>query len=156
MVATWRIVAAALLIFAAGVVTGGITVTFANRATRLANQEKRLLRQDAARPNPATVGTPTTSVTNRNPGFRPPVINRIEGFRKALHQIDLTPEQRQRIDRLLEESAQRVQTAWDPVLARMPQEVREVRRRVDAELTPEQRDQFLRLVGRIGLGGAKP
>ena len=57
-------------------------------------------------------------------------------------QLDLTPEQHERIGHILRDSNQRTKPYWDPVAAKMKEEVRAVTEKIRGELTPEQSVKF--------------
>ena len=141
MVATWKIVAAALLIFAAGVVTGGVTAGAAVRTSRWS--VSGTTKSSPADPKPSVP---------RAGGLKPSgpanVVQRIEVFRRAGNQLDLDAAQRAHIDQLLAESSERVRALWSPVAPKFQQEFRELRRQIAAELSPGQRERFEALIDR--------
>lgn len=148
MVGTWKIVAAALLIFAAGVLTGGLSTGAAIRTSR--QRPARPAHTAAATTNPpAGAASPAKGSTNRAWG-PPAVVQRIEAFRRGLAQLDLDPAQRARVDRLAAESNERIRAMWSPVAPRLQQEVRDLRKQIAAELTAEQRERFDALLERRG------
>ncbi len=148
--ATIKITAAALLIFAAGVVTGSFTTTAfrTNRTPRPART------QSAAPATPPSLGAPQPAIAQASlsgsPSNRrtervlgkPPGWQRFEALRRLEDQIQLTPEQRDRIRGLIRESEQRIRSDWEPVVPRIQAEIRELRKRISAELDPAQRERF--------------
>ncbi len=113
----WKVVAAAAVIFAAGVVSGGMAM--------------RLYTQRAA---------PTVVPTPRPEGPPPPWVGqRMDFMRRMSENLQLTPEQAQIIDRLIKESQQRSRELWESVAPRFQEETRRLKEAVDAVLTPEQR-----------------
>jgi hypothetical protein len=136
MVATWKIVLASLLIFAAGVLTGGITTGAAIRASR--GRPQRATQTAPANPPPPAPGK---TATNRLPASLF-AVQRIETFRRVGNQIGIDAAQRSRIEALTAESTERLRALWAPVAPRLQQEVRELRKQIAAELTPEQRARF--------------
>lgn len=138
MVSTWKITGAALLIFATGVFTGGVTVGLANRAARLRSRP-------AAGPSesrPATPGSPAPL------SLRPPGWARLEVLRRMGDELRMTPEQRSRIEARIQESEQRLRRHWEPVAGRVQEEIRQLRQDIQRELTPEQWRRFDELVKR--------
>ncbi len=147
--ATLKVTGAALLIFAAGVVTGSFT-TATFKAPRRERPQKI---QAPATPGPAIPeALPPSppalmggSPTNRRPervSTRPPGWQRFEALRRLEDQIQLAPEQRDRIRSLIRDSEQRIRSDWEPLVPRIQTEIRELRRKISAELTPEQRERF--------------
>jgi DNA-binding MarR family transcriptional regulator len=60
----------------------------------------------------------------------------------------LTPEQRERIERILKEGQERTRQIWETVAPDMRKELQLVRERIKVELTPEQRRRFEELMKR--------
>jgi Spy/CpxP family protein refolding chaperone len=117
---------AALVIFAAGVVTGGLTVN---------------LRRPPAVPRWAAPGAEPS---------RPWLTQRLAGqqgelFRRMERQLELTPDQRQRIEAIVKESQERVRALAEDLAPRTREELRRMREKIREELTPEQRRKFERL-----------
>lgn len=123
---------AALVIFAAGVVTGGLTV---NLRTRAPMPGLRLLEQR---------GSPAQTWDNR---IR-------ELSRKMERQLDLSAEQRDRIEVIIRDSHRRIQSVFEEAAPRARDEFRETRLRIREVLSPEQRRKFEELF-KLRDGGAK-
>lgn len=117
---SWKPILAALVIFAAGVVTGGLTV---NLRTRPASPGWRILEQRAG---------PSQSWDNR-----------IRELGKRMeHQLDLTAEQRDRIEVIVRDSQRRIKGVFDEVTPKARDEFRETRMRIREVLNAEQRRRF--------------
>jgi hypothetical protein len=102
------VVLATMVIFAAGVITGGMVV-----------------QQRAKRPLP------------------PPVyFNRFESARRAVNQLELTPDQHTRIDRIIRESQDHIADYFQILAPDITDTFRQMRENIRAELTPEQRRAF--------------
>ena len=114
----WKVIAAALVIFFAGIVSGNV-------ATRLYQAR---LSQPASRPPPG--GPPM-------PWFG----QRMDFLKTMGDKLSLTAEQRERIDRLIKESQQRTRDLWEPFAPKLQAEMKQLKDAVDAELTPEQRQK---------------
>ena len=106
---------AALLIFATGVVTGGLAL---NRL----------------RPAP------------RPAAGLPGLTQRLELMRRMERQLDLSADQRERIEAVFRESHQRMKQLWEPLSPQVAEETRRVRERIRAELTPAQTEKFEHLL----------
>ncbi len=141
MVASWKITAAALLLFGTGIVTG------------------IFLRDGLLHPTPpAPISTPATdpspvSAAPTNPPrlritARPPGWQRLEAIRRIESEVQLSESQRRTIHEMIRASEERIRSEWDPLLPRLQAEVRDLRRRIGAELTPEQRQRFDALLDR--------
>ncbi|MBI1842415.1 MAG: hypothetical protein HYR88_16380 [Verrucomicrobia bacterium] len=93
-------------------------------------------------PQPATVqsalrpsGPPTTT---------PPLPNerRVEALRRFTQNLDLAPEQRERIESHIQESQERTRLLWDLVGPEVQDEFKRLRAQVVSELKPDQRKKF--------------
>lgn len=119
----WKIVIAVILIFGTGVVTGGLLVK-----TRVPKA-----RPAAGGPflgGPAGIWGPN----------RPAFIQRLD------RNVELTPEQRAEVERILQESHSRMQKVWDPIAPQALEETRHVRQQINALLTAEQRSKFNKML----------
>ncbi|MEN9573492.1 MAG: hypothetical protein RL514_1347 [Verrucomicrobiota bacterium] len=112
----WKFILATVLIYGTGVVTGALVTTLVERPHR-------------------TAARPAQQLTYNQ-------IQRAEFLVRLQKQLDLTPEQHDRIGHLLRDSNQRTKPYWDPVAAKMKEEVRTVTESIRAELTPEQSAKF--------------
>lgn len=112
----WKFILATVLIYGTGVVTGALVTTLVERPHKAA-------------------GRPAQQLTYNQ-------IQRAEFLGRLQKQINLTPEQHERIGQILRESNQRTKPYWDPVAAKMKDEVRTVTDKIRAELTPDQIAKF--------------
>ena len=122
----WKPILAALVIFAAGVVTGGLTAS---------------LRRPAAGLRWTATGSEPT---------RPWLMQRLAGqqgelFRRMERQLDLTTEQRQRVEAIVKETQERIRLLAEDLAPRTRQELRRMREKIREELTPQQRRKFEKL-----------
>lgn len=70
-------------------------------------------------------------------------------FLKALdHEVELTAEQRERIEKILTEGQECTKQVWDKVAPDVRKEWMRVKDRIRAELNPEQRERFDELMKR--------
>jgi hypothetical protein len=122
----WKVILAALVIFGAGVVTGALVVNLSRKPLR---------------PQNVFIGPPPGAAVSA--GVKPPWHDqRYEFVRRAERQLDLSPDQRQRIDALVRDSQQRTKTLWEAFSPKLAEEMRKVRDQVREVLTPEQRKRF--------------
>jgi Spy/CpxP family protein refolding chaperone len=123
----WKAILAALVIFLAGAASGGLAA--------------RLYLGEHYRPAPrASAGGPPVPWTAQRGEF----------LRRIGSQLDLTADQRQRIDRMINESQQRMKGLWEPVAPLAQEEMRQLRRNIAAELTSSQRERFDKLLEKRG------
>jgi Spy/CpxP family protein refolding chaperone len=125
----WKVILATLVIFGTGVVTGGLLVHLTQRPPG------RL-------PPPFGVAQPPMGQPGPFGQRPPPNEQRVEFLRHITRQLELTSEQRDAIERILRESQQRTKALWEPVAAKMTEELRKTDNRIRDVLTPEQRQKF--------------
>jgi len=116
---TWKVILATMVIFGAGVVTGGLLVRHSERirAPRV----------------------PRGTVMNR-PGQPPSAgVVRLDFLRRAGRELKLTPEQHERLDQIIKESQERTRKVTAPFLR---EEFQRTRAQFRELLTPEQRPRF--------------
>ncbi len=121
----WKPILAALVIFAAGVVTGGLTVQ---------------IRQPRLAPNP--VGN---APIKKVPAM-PREAQLRELSRRMQAELDLAPEQRDRIEAIVRDSQERMKAVRDEVGKKIGEEFREMRQKIRIELTPDQRRKFAEIM----------
>lgn len=110
----WKVILAALVIFAAGVVTGGLTVQL----------KLRNLPQTSA---PANLG---------------PLRPKGDLLDRMQRQLYLTPVQRQKIEVILRDSHERMKQLWESIAPQAQEEHRRVHELIRAQLTPEQQKKY--------------
>lgn len=140
MVASWKITAAALLLFGTGILTGIFLRDGLLQPIPTAPIPSSL-------PSPSPTPTPTNSPRLRI-ATRPPGWQRLEAIRRIESEVQLSESQRRTIHEMIRASEERIRSEWDPVLPRLQAEVRDLRRRISSELTPEQRQRFDALLDR--------
>jgi hypothetical protein len=157
MITTWKIAAVATAIFAAGGITGGLVSSRLGLGQRPAPQSVPATAQDLQQFIPENRAEPSRPAPapqdfrrkDRPPGgMRSPGNQRLEVLRHLEDSLPLDPVQRERIRALVHESDQRIRREWDPVYPRIQGELRDLRRRIAAELRPEQRAKLDALLDR--------
>lgn len=123
---TGKVVVAALVIFAAGVVVGGLTVR--TRQAALGG------RAPLAGVRSGVMGVPWS-------GERL-VAQQRELMRRLDRHLNLSAEQRVRVEAILRESHQRLKGMWEKVAPQTQEELHEMRARVREVLTEEQKVRF--------------
>lgn len=118
---TWKVILATLVIYSAGILTGTLLTT----ALR-----------------PVAASRPPTPVPVYPGGdiFQQRFLDRLK------NEVELTPEQIQRLEMVFKESRERMKTWWEIIGPEMQAEIQDVRDRIRLELTPEQREQFEKLI----------
>jgi Spy/CpxP family protein refolding chaperone len=83
---------------------------------------------------------------NRSAEFASPGGMRLEFLRRTQRDLDLTPEQRERIDKVLKQSQERTRKIMEPVSPLLRQEVQRTKAEFRDVLTPEQQERFDELI----------
>jgi hypothetical protein len=116
---SWKVILATMVIFGTGVVTGGLLVHYSVGI------------------HPARPGKGPGLV---RPGQSPnPGLLRFEFLRRAGRDLNLTPEQREKLDRIIKESQDRAHRVTAPFLR---EEVQRTKAEFRDVLTPEQQTKF--------------
>ena len=115
----WKVILATLVIFGAGVVTGGLLVSYAVHANQ--TPPKQIVTQSAVNP---------WQLRSR------------ELLRRMDRELDLTPEQRLHIEKIIADSQERTKALWKLVAGPMNKEVQKALGQIRDELSPEQRQKF--------------
>ena len=123
-----------MLIFGTGVITGGLVV----RQSGNIRPEFRPLDRRVQRPLP-----PSPLADDAIPQVH---IQRMDFLNRVQRELNLRPDQRARIERIISEGQVRTKELWEPAAKQMRQEMQQVRERIRAELTPEQRLRFEELL----------
>ena len=129
----WKVILATMVIFACGVITGAMV-------TRTAHAP-------LAATGPANPHPPAAPIFQ---GQRAEFLNRLE------KQLDLTPEQRDQIARIMKESQERTGRVWNQIAPQIGQELKGAREEIRRVLTPPQRKQFAELMKRNRKADAGP
>ncbi len=139
----WKVILATVVIFGAGVLTGGLLVNYVTHPH--SKNPRRPPANVAARP----------STNNAAPGRSPelPAPRMAERMGKQFVQqlndtLKLTPEQREKIGKIISNGQDRNHEIWTNVAPKMRAVMQEVNQQIRAELTQEQLVQFEELLKR--------
>jgi Spy/CpxP family protein refolding chaperone len=122
---TWKAIFAALVIFGAGLVTGAVW-------TRVSSDAKPLPGGAAVKPaGPRPQNT-----------LRLEHLHKVELMGRVQKELDLTPEQRERIEEVISDGQGRIRDLWDQVAPEIHDELKHVREKLCSELTPDQKQRF--------------
>lgn len=137
----WKVILATVVIFGAGVFTGGLLVNFVNHShPKNGHHSQANAGTHAATNNPAPP---------RWAEIPPPRLAEKLGkqFVQQLNdELALTPEQRDKIEKLIAEGQERNREIWTNVAPKMRAVMQEVNQQIRAELTPEQLKIFEEMV----------
>lgn len=119
---TWKVIFATVVIFGAGVVTGGLLVKYS------VQPPSRPARQGGVANNriqPISAG-----------GLR------IEFLRRIERDLDLSPEQREQVNKILAASQERSRKIMEPVTPKIREELQQTKEQFRAVLNPPQKVRF--------------
>lgn len=145
----WKVVLATLVIFVAGIVTGATLVRFAQGGRGTWRNPGRPV-QNIGPSNPGNPGNPNRPDGPRSPNSNPaPGLLSREFIQVLERQLQLTPEQREQIGRIMAEGQERVRTLRDRIDPELRKEMQQTREQIRAVLTPDQREQFEQMMKRV-------
>jgi len=119
---TWKVILATMVIFGAGVVTGGLLVRSTQRFPRMRWQQA---------PTPPRPPQPTVAG-----------VMRLDFLRRMERELDLKPDQRERVDKILKEGQERTKRIMEPLEPELHEVVERAREEFLAVLTPDQKARF--------------
>jgi hypothetical protein len=122
----WKVILATMVIFGTGVVTGGLLVRRADHGRDRRPQRAGVM------VHPAQAA--------------PAGMMRIDFLRRMERELELTPEQRDPIDKILKDGQERMKKLMDTVEPRRREEFKRTMEEFQAVLTPEQHKRFDALV----------
>jgi hypothetical protein len=132
----WKVILATLVIFIAGVITGGLLVRNAMRVEQLVSSD--ISSKQQPRPSRPTNGPGNGQIVANNPwAFR----NR-ELLRRMDRELELTPAQHQDVEKIMTTSEEQTKSLWKPIAPLMNKEMQLVRAEIRNVLTPEQQRIF--------------
>jgi Spy/CpxP family protein refolding chaperone len=124
----WKVILATLVIFGAGVITGGLLVNHVVSLKTIRDKK----------------GTKSASATTQ--AVTPWQQRNRDLLRRMDRELNLTPEQHDQMEKILLESQERTKILWKPIAPQMTKETQMVHERMRDQLTPEQRKKFDDLV----------
>jgi hypothetical protein len=134
---SWKVILAAVVIFGAGVLTGGLLVNYVDHSF-LKNVRLPFL---GARLHPQMGGHDQLR-PEEFPRPRSPEMLRKEFVERFDNALKLTPAQHDAIQKIITEGQEQNRQIWTNVAPKMRQEMERVHQRIRAELTPNQQKKF--------------
>jgi len=158
---TWKVILATLVIFITGVVTGGMLVSYADRASRgnrfpRQRAESRLPGNNQNLPpmmNPRDLQSPRLPNVIQN---RMPRGLSLEFLQKLDAEVHLTPGQHERIEQIIADGQLRNKEIMERVTPELRREMAETQKRIRDILTPEQHKRFEELMKQSRPAGRRP
>jgi hypothetical protein len=128
----WKVIFATIVIFGAGVITGGLLVNYVQHPSRPLFSFRQ-----PSRPAPPA----PTPYENMPPEVRPEILK--TNFVQLLNdKLDLTPQQREQIRKIITQSQQNTHDLWKLVAPQFQLVWRDTRQQIRDVLTPYQRKEF--------------
>jgi hypothetical protein len=134
---SWKIIPAVMVIFGAGVLTGGLLVNYVDQGHR-ENGRFPFWKANSR----AQMGDQTPAPPGELSRPRTPEMWRKDFLGHLDEKLKLTPEQHAAISKIIAEGQEQNREIWTNMAPRMRQEMELVQQRIRAELTPEQQKQF--------------
>ncbi|MCX6861105.1 MAG: hypothetical protein NTX70_12930 [Verrucomicrobia bacterium] len=142
---TTRIVLAALMIFAAGVLTGGVGAGLAGRILR--ERPRREVSPARVEPGPmipSALISQAAGSSNQSAGtpVKGPGNAQLEAMTRWTRELDLEGDQRERIQVILKGAQVRLRDLWAPMAPRARGEIESARIEIEALLSASQRQRW--------------
>ncbi|MCL4785169.1 MAG: hypothetical protein KJ070_00035 [Verrucomicrobia bacterium] len=138
---TWKVILATLVIFAAGVVTGGLLVSQVGKTPPPGWQSPPPRPAEGPRRPGESGGVREAARLPGLPGAVPQFLRK-EFLEKLDREVSLSPEQRERVEQIIHEGQERNGQLWERIAPELRKEIAETRRQIQAVLRPEQRARF--------------
>ena len=138
---SWKVILAAVVIFGAGVLTGGLLVNYVDHSP-LQNVRLPFV---GARPL-SQMGEHGRLHPEEFPRPRSPEMLRKEFVERFDNALKLTPGQHDAIQKIITAGQEQNRQIWTNVAPKMRQEMERVHQQIRAELTPDQQKKFEALV----------
>jgi len=122
---TWKAILAALVIFGAGLGTGAVL--------------SKAFVKPASVPTVVAPVRPVNSHTNSLPLEH---LRRLELMQRVQKDLDLTPEQREHIEKIIGDGQEHIKELWEEVAPDIHDELQDIKKKLCAELSPEQLKRF--------------
>jgi Spy/CpxP family protein refolding chaperone len=141
---SWKVIFATLVIFITGVVTGALLVGYASRVQR-------------PRPRPWLRDAASHRADNKLPGARGPAaapktspgmpkLLRMDFLKNLNRELQLTEDQRRRIEAIISEGQEHNRQLWMRELPEMRRQIQRTKERIRQVLDPEQLERFEELM----------
>ena len=138
---SWKVILATVVIFGAGVLTGGLLVNYVDLAHG-PNGRFAFWREN---PRPQ-MDNPEAAQPGELPRPRAPEIWRKEFIGHLDKALNLTPEQHAAISKIIAEGQEHNREIWTNVAPKLRAEMEQVQQGIRAQLTPEQQKRFEEMI----------
>ena len=132
----WKVILATVVIFGAGVTTGGLLVN------QIQHSHPKLSRRSPASGEGREPQFRTNNLASLSRPSRPPEILGDRFVQQLDDALKLTPDQRASIQKIITDGQERNRSVWTNNSAQMREVIQDVRHRIREALTPDQQKQF--------------
>jgi len=139
----WKVILATVVIFGAGVFTGGLLVN------QVQQPHPRNNRHPSTNVEARESQSRTNNLANLSRPLRPPEILGNNFVQQLDDALQLTPDQHASIQKIIADGQERNRAIWTNNSAQMREVVQDVRHRVRETLTADQQKQFEELMKRV-------
>lgn len=122
----WKVIFATLVIFCSGLITGAVLLRHFERP------------HPPRKPQSANPSAPAAQTNAPSPWHQ----QQRDLLKRMEKQLDLSPEQREHIDKIMKESQERTKAIREKIAPELRDEVKRLREQIRVELTPDQQKTF--------------
>lgn len=141
---TWKVILATLVIFVAGVITGGLVISNSDKVAGLPRKAVT-----AEMPKHTASATSSVPVLGREIRVLTPNFLLKKDFLSRLdRELKLKAEQHERIEKIIGEGQERIKGLCQTIDPQVQEELAETRAKIQAELTPVQQSLFAEIFKR--------
>jgi uncharacterized membrane protein len=133
----WKVIFATVVIFGAGVVTGGLLVNYVNHS-----HNKPARRAPVAAENHSPATNPPPRLMELPKQLHPPEILDKDFLAKIDDVLHLSPGQNTAIKKIIADGQEQNHSIWTNSTAQMRKVMQDSRRQIREQLTPEQQKEF--------------
>ena len=134
----WKVIFATVVIFGAGVVTGGLLVNYVNHSHNRPAHRASV----AAENHSSATNLPPRRLTELPKQLRAPEILDKDFLAKIDEALHLSPEQNTAIKKIIADGQEQNHSIWTNSTAQMRKVMQDSRRQIREQLTPEQQKEF--------------
>ena len=145
---SWKVIVATIVIFGAGVMTGGLLVNYVQHS-HPRNNHRQPANGEAHPPAEVHESQSHTNNLANLPRPRPPEILGDKFVQQLDDALQLTPDQRTSIQKIIADGQERNHSIWTNSSAQMRAVIQDVRHRVREILSADQQKQFEELMRRV-------
>ena len=139
---SWKVILATVVIFGAGVFTGGLLVNYVNHSHRNGNHRA----PESAETHPQNGDRDQPQRPAELPKPRQPDLLNTNFVARLDDTLKLTPDQRASIQKIIADGQERNRAIWTNNASQMRVVIQDVRHRIRETLTPDQQKQFEELM----------